>query len=143
MKSNQPKKPEPSKSETRNALIFLAALIAGSLAWCGKINYDNYGNVVGSSSQTATTASAPAKSIPAIAKCESAAGNIWSGVNLYSNSECSTLTGFVMGAKSGAQTIKISIDGGGDAWYSRDDVKRLYIKSDDPAIARMKLAIVD
>lgn len=29
----------------------------------------------------------------------------------------------------------------GEAWYSRDDVKRLYVKSDDPAIARKSLAM--
>lgn len=146
MEEEQPKKTGLSKEksqEARNALILFAVLIAGSLGWCGKINYDDYGNVFGSTSQTATSASAPAKSAPAIAKCESSAGNIWSGVNLYSNNECRKQVGFIMGAKSGAQTIKVSIDGGGETWVSRDDVKRFYVKTDDPAIARKGLVIMD
>ncbi len=87
-------------------------------------------------------ASSPSSSTPAAtpdAKCESSAGNIWSGVNVYSDSRCSNLAGFIMSAKNDAQSIKVSIDSGGEAWYSRDDVKRLYVKSDDAEIARKRL----
>ena len=83
--------------------------------------------------------SAPAAAIDG--KCVSSAGNIWSGVNVYSDSRCSNLAGFIMSAKDGAQTIKVSIDSGGEAWYSLDDVKRLYVKSDDAAIARKGLVM--
>jgi hypothetical protein len=90
------------------------------------------------SASPAQTASTPAVQ-PARGGCQTSAGNIWSGVNLYSDSGCSNLAGVIVGAKSDAQTIKVSADGGGEGWYSRDDVRRFYVKGDDPAIARMQL----
>ena len=95
---------------------------------------------VGESS--APTASSSTTSIapqtPTRGGCQAAAGNIWSGVTLYSDSGCNNAVGSIVGATSDAQTIKVSA-GGSETWQSRRDIKGFYVKGDDPAISRMSL----
>lgn len=74
-------------------------------------------------------------------KRETAARNIWSGAKVYFDRDCTKLAGFVMQAKPGAQTPKLSLIDGSEDWFSRDNVKRLYVESSDPAIARQQLII--
>lgn len=74
-------------------------------------------------------------------KCETAAGNIWSGAKVYFDRDCTKLAGFIMQAKPGAETLKLSLIDGNEDWFSRDNVKRLYVESTDPAIARQQLII--
>ena len=121
---------EIKKPERRRTLILAGGLMATLL-----LAFNPFSNVKQTSSVTPSVAQS------ARGGCQSAGSRIWSGVKLYSDSGCDTLAGFVMSSKSGAQTLKIALLGGGEAWYSRDEVKQLYVKGDDPAIDRRQLII--
>ena len=121
---------EIKKPERRRTLILAGGLMATLL-----LAFNPFSNVKQTSSVTPSVAQS------ARGGCQSAGSKIWSGVKLYSDSGCDTLVGFVMTSKSGAQTLKIALLGGGEAWYSRDEVKQLYVKGDDPAIDRRQLII--
>jgi len=125
---------EIKKPEYRIPLVVMAGGVLGVLFLISHPFPDVRGSTI---STTSTSAVQPARG-----GCQVAAGNIWSGVTLYSDSGCNNAVGTISGASSDAQTIKV-LAGGESESQPRDVIKGFYVKGDDPAIARMQLLTVD
>jgi len=64
--------------------------------------------------------------------CVSASGRIWSDVQLYLDSTCNTPQAVVIGGKD--DRVKVRFPSGSEEWKTREVVRSLYVKAEDPAI---------
>lgn len=69
--------------------------------------------------------------------CDSAGGNIWTGVRLYRDAQCASPFATIVGGgklKSGESGVLIQFDSGALEWKSRSAVRdQAYVKTNDPA----------
>lgn len=69
--------------------------------------------------------------------CQAASGNIWAGVQLYSDAGCVKPLGKILGigSKDGKKMVKILHTDGSAAWKTREAVSsQAFVRTDDAAL---------